>query len=140
MQIEIGYDFNNNKIITNRIDNLKPGENYEHNRDEDNLLLGLADMLGGKDFKIMKYAEDYTTLQYKGRDLCRLKYTPNTHWIRILMPSVLKPKYKDSILFIGEKNKNKVFWISHFGTSLGEQAKVLKDAMDFIDNDIKKES
>lgn len=132
MSITIGYDFRTGKIIETK--SINDPFQYEINNDELNILMSLTELLGGKNFKIVKPAEDYTTLQYKDRDLCRLKYTPKTHWIRVFVPPANKNKYIENILFEYQKNKNQLFWVSYFDNSLAEYIPALKDAMNFIDN------
>lgn len=131
MQISFGYDFNEGKVIQYK--SVNDPFQYEHNIPEENMLVDLVVKLGGKDFKICKQAEDYTTLQYKDYDLCRLKYTPKSHWIKIFIPPTIKPKYIDSTLFYSQDNKNQLYWVSHFSISLEDYIEVLKDSMDFID-------
>lgn len=64
-------------------------------------------------FKYVKPCEDYSTIQYKGYDFIRIKYTDKSKWIRIPMTTEMRKKYKDDSLFDAEKNKNKVMWKSN---------------------------
>ncbi len=133
MQIEIGYDFNNNQFIHN--------QGYEHNPDEDKILLDLVSKLGGTGFKIEKNSQDYTSLKYGVLDLCRVKYTPKSHWIRIYIGGKeRREKYKDDLMFYSQDNKNQVYWISHFSNSLDEYIPILKEAMVELDKEYKKKS
>ena len=64
-------------------------------------------------FNYIKPCEDYSTIQYKGFDLIRIKYTNNSKWIRIPMTTEMRKKYNNDPLFDAEKNKNKVMWKSN---------------------------
>lgn len=107
MTITIGYDFEKNQIIKN--------EPYKMNKDEIDVINAILKKLDldASDFKIVKPCEDYTTLQYKERDLFRLKYTEKAKWIKILIFPSYKNDYIDNPLFSKQKNKNQVFWQSY---------------------------
>lgn len=89
-------------------------QEYEHVATEIEAANTIIDDLGIDKslFKYVKPCDDYSTIQYKGFDFIRIKYTDNSKWIRIPMTTEMRKKYMDDPLFDAEKNKNKVMWKS----------------------------
>jgi len=81
-------------------------------------------------FNYTKPCEDYSTIQYKGFDLIRIKYTNNSKWIRIPMTTEMRKKYNDDPLFDAEKNKNKVMWKSII-KDLKDYKEILLEVIEF---------
>lgn len=109
MSIKIGYDFNKNELLKDK--------DLTINQKEKDLLEQIINAIIDEfiisDFNIVKNCNDYSTLQYKQRDLVRIKYTNNSKWISLLM--VDKKCKEDNInnpIFENEKNKNKLHWKS----------------------------
>lgn len=81
-------------------------------------------------FKYVKPCDDYSTIQYKGFDFIRIKYTDKSKWIRIPMTTEMRKKYNDNPLFDAEKNKNKVMWKSEIN-NLHDYKDILLEVIEF---------
>lgn len=90
-------------------------QEYKHVNSEKEAADTIIDDLGINKslFEYVKPCDDYSTIQYKGFDFIRLKYTDKTKWVRIPMTTEMKKKYINNPLFDAEKNKNKVCWKSN---------------------------
>ena len=126
MQIDLGYDFNNNKIITKKETPI--------NNNEVSILKKIIDDLNLKDAVVNTNTTDYTTLNYKHRDIVRLKYTDKTKWISIYLTDNDKKEYIDSPLFEAQKKKTQFLWKSKLeNDDLNQYYKFIKNSCDFID-------
>lgn len=81
-------------------------------------------------FKYVKPCDDYSTIQYKGFDFIRIKYTDKSKWIKIPMTTEMRRKYNDNPLFDIEKNKNKVMWKSNI-KDLHDYKDILLEVIEF---------
>lgn len=81
-------------------------------------------------FKYVKPCDDYSTIQYKGFDFIRIKYTDKSKWIRIPMTTEMRKRYNDNPLFDIEKNKNKVMWKSNI-KDLHDYKDILLEVIEF---------
>ena len=90
-------------------------QEYKHVNSEKEAANTIIDDLGIDKslFEYVKPCDDYSTIQYKGFDFIRLKYTDKTKWVRIPMTTEMRKKYIDEPLFDVEPNKNKVMWKSN---------------------------
>lgn len=104
MEIKIGFDFINKKIIKN--------EPKEIVSDERNFLERIIPHLecNSKDLQITSNSDDYTTLQYKQIDIVRVKYTDKTKWIKIRMSNQDMKAEIDNPLFILQNKKTESMW------------------------------
>ena len=103
-------------------------QEYQHVKSEEEAANIIIDDLGIDKslFEYVKPCENYSTIQYKGYDLFRIKYTDKSKWIQILMTNNVINEYKDSKLFEAEKNKNKAFWKSNINDLLDYKELLLK--------------
>ena len=108
MEINIGYDFNDNKFITGKEKIIRDKEKQ--------ILEIIIDSLKEKfekdNFKIEAKSDDYLTLLYKNGDIVRIKYSDRSKWISIFIPPKYKKEFENDILFETQKNKNQLFWKS----------------------------
>lgn len=90
-------------------------QEYQHVKSEEEAANIIIDGLGLDKslFQYVKPCKNYSTIQYKGYDLFRIKYTDKSKWIQVLMTNNVINEYKDNKLFEAEKNKNKAFWKSN---------------------------
>ena len=103
--IRIGYDFDNNKPITGDEPKQMVSEEVE-------LLNTIIDKLSVPNewIRIVKNCDDYTTAQYKGVDLIRIKSTPKAQWIKIRVNPYEMKNIADSPLFSLQANKKETMW------------------------------
>ncbi len=115
------------------------GQEYEHVKSEEDAANIIIDSLGLDKslFKYVKPSLDYSTIQYKGFDLFRIKYTNNTKWIRVPMTTQMRKVNKENPLFDAEKNKNKVFWKSDI-KDLHDYKEILLETIDFREKEAQK--
>ena len=104
MSIKIRYDFEKNKVIT---DTKIPVNNFEYS-----LLQSIINELDLTDAIINNNTTDYTTLNYKGFDIVRIKYTNKSKWISIFLSDEDKKIYNNSALFEAQKKKTQLHWKS----------------------------
>lgn len=83
-------------------------------------------------FEYVKPSESYSTIQYKGVDFFRIKYTDNSKWIQIPMSTPMRKANMENPLFEVEENKNKVFWKSNI-TNLLDYKDLLLEVIQFRD-------
>lgn len=104
MEIKIGYDYTNNKIITN--------DPKVINEAEKDILTRMLSYIqcNPDDLSIVANSSDYTTLQYKSIDIIRIKYTNNAKWIKIRMSINDMRNEKDNPLFALQNKKNESMW------------------------------
>lgn len=126
MGIQIGFDFNTNKIIKN--------EEHIINDSEKDILTKIAIDLSLNNYNIFSNTDDYTTLQYKEYDIARIKYTDRTKWIEIFLTKEDKKNNIDNILFETQKNKNKLFWKSIINDEISIYYNFIKNKCNEIDN------
>lgn len=102
--IKIGFDFNKNEILTDNDNNI--------NDDESLFLKNMYEYLScdPTDLEITANSKDYTTLQYKGVDLVRVKCTDKAQWIKILISNYDIKYNKENPLFDNQNNKNESMW------------------------------
>lgn len=126
MSIEFGYDFNNDRIITKK--------EIPINNIEVSMLEKIINDLNLKDAVVNTNTTDYTTLNYKLRDIVRLKYTDKSKWISVYLTDSDKKEYIDSPLFEAQKNKNKFQWKSKLeNDDLKKYYIFIKNRCNFID-------
>lgn len=104
MSIKIRYDFEKNKVIT---DTETTVNNFEYS-----LLQKIINELDLTDAIINNNTTDYTTLNYKGFDIVRIKYTNKSKWISIFLSDEDKKIYNNSALFEAQKKKTQLHWKS----------------------------
>lgn len=122
MGITIGFDFFNKKTLK---EEPKSTNDIETNL-LNNIISMLSDVYDSYLFTIEKMSNDYTTLRFYNYDVCRLKYTDRSKWIKLLIDSNLKDKYINSELFNSQKNKNELYWKS---TLASEDFTIYKEIM-----------
>lgn len=108
MEINIGYDFNDNKFIAGK-------EKIIHNKEKQILEIiidSLKEKFGKDNFKIEAKSDDYLTLLYKNGDIVRIKYSDRSKWISIFIPPKYRKEFENDMLFETQKNKNQLFWKS----------------------------
>lgn len=114
---------------------IKGGEKeHEHIKsEEDAANTIIADLGVDKSlFEYVKPSESYSTIQYKGFDLFRIKYTDNSKWIQIPMSTPMRKANMENPLFDAEENKNKVFWKSNI-INLLDYKNLLLEVIQFRD-------
>lgn len=84
------------------------------------------------DLKIVHNSSDYSTVQYHGSDVLRLKYGETARWVDIFIVPKYKNKYINNPIFAAEKNKNRVFWKSTINNAAD-----LVNYVDIINEDLK---
>ena len=127
MEIHIGYDFIKNEFIKNK--------EIPQNEFEYKMLNTIIKELNLNNAVINNNTTDYTTLNYKGIDIVRIKYTDRSKWISIYLTDDDKKEYYDSSLFEIQKNKNQFQWKSKINNDNIEQYyKFIKNRCNFIDN------
>lgn len=127
MEIHIGYDFIKNEFIKNK--------EIPQNEFEYKMLNTIIKELNLNNAVINNNTNDYTTLNYKGIDIVRIKYTDRSKWISIYLTDDDKKEYYDSSLFEIQKNKNQFQWKSKINNDNIEQYyKFIKNRCNFIDN------
>lgn len=102
--ITIGYDFENNSFI-------KKDKNV--NEVEAAILEYISNNLECNDplaFKISANSSNYTTLSYLDVDIVRVKQTPKTSWIKIMISNEDNKTQRDNPIFASQKNKGESFW------------------------------
>lgn len=102
--ITIGYDFENNSFI-------KKDKNV--NEVEAAILEYISNNLECNDplaFKISANSSNYTTLSYLDVDIVRVKQTPKTSWIKIMISNEDNKTQRDNPIFANQKNKGESFW------------------------------
>ena len=102
--MRIGYDFNENKIITD--------ESKIINEDEKNILNKMIPYIqcDPDKLQIVANSSDYSTLQYKGIDIIRIKYTNAAKWIKIRMSLEDMRNEKENPLFVLQNKKTESMW------------------------------
>lgn len=126
--ITIGYDFDKNEMIED--------SGHELNEAEAKILEYIMDHLEcdfPQRFKIVANSSNYTTLEYKGVDLVRLKYTPKAQWIKIHISNEDNKTQKDNPIFANQKNKYEAMWKCSVD-DLDELYPFLQRAMQMIDS------
>lgn len=116
-------------------------EEKEHVEAEEEAANTIIDDLGIDKslFKYVKPSDDYSTIQYKGFDLFRIKYTENTKWIQLPLTTQMRKANKDNKLFDAEPNKNKVFWKSNIN-NLHDYKELLLETIDFREKEEQKKN
>lgn len=102
--ITIGYDFENNSFIKKEKD---------VNEVEAAILEYISNNLECNDplaFKISANSSNYTTLSYLDVDIVRVKQTPKTSWIKIMISNDDNKIQRDNPIFANQKNKGESFW------------------------------
>lgn len=62
------------------------------------------------DWEIRHRSQDYTTLAYRNSDLLRVKWTENSHWIRIQMDGENATKHENDPIFSHQEKKTELMW------------------------------
>ena len=112
---------------------------YEHVETEKEAANIIIDDLGLDKslFKYIKPCEDYSTIQYDGADIFRIKYTDKTKWIKVLITTGMKEKYINNPLFDAEKKKNGIMWKSMIN-NLHDYKDIILEGISYRDEDKKK--
>lgn len=86
-------------------------------------------------FSIEHKSLDYTTLVYRNTDLARVKWTEETHYIKLFISSDLLSKYKNDPRFDSQKNKNEIMWRCNlqFVNDIETLYPIILDVFDSID-------
>ena len=103
--ITIGYDFEHNNFIK---------KDKDINELEAAILEYISNNLECNDplaFKISANSSNYTTLSYLDVDIVRVKQTPKTSWIKIMISNDDNKTQRDNPIFANQKNKGESFWI-----------------------------
>ena len=103
--ITIGYDFDKNKTIED--------SGHELNEVEAAILEYISNNLECNDplaFKISANSSNYTTLSYLDVDIVRVKQTPKTSWIKIMISNDDNKTQRNNPIFANQNNKGESFW------------------------------
>ena len=102
--ITIGYDFEHKSFIK---------KDRDVNEVEAAILEYISNNLECNDplaFKISANSSNYTTLSYLDVDIVRVKQTPKTSWIKIMISNEDNKTQRDNPIFASQKNKGESFW------------------------------
>ncbi len=103
--MNIGFDFNKGEIIGT--------PDKEVNNVEATILEQIIPNIEVKypqALRIVANSSAYTTLQYKQIDILRIKYTPQTQWIKIRCFNRMLKEELNNPLFNEQEKKNESMW------------------------------